>query len=149
MGPNRGTGILTRPSLFFFFHFRPFLPHKYKLSQMCTRHTKGHTKQTAWTYFRHTHTFMCERVKWNQRRGSLGESGSPFGGERGGCAPWQWLFHQIWTPAETSPFIFDLLEAKFFHMDSGLQMESGSEQFGMLEANAAKHFLFPLPPLNL
>lgn len=39
-----------------------------------------------------------------------------------------------------SPFIFDLLQAKFFHVDSGLQMENGSEQFGMLEGNAAKHF---------
>lgn len=45
-----------------------------------------------------------------------------------------------WTPAETSPFIFDLLQAKFFHVDSGLQMENGSEQFGMLEGNAANHF---------
>lgn len=45
-----------------------------------------------------------------------------------------------WTPAETSPFIFDSLQVKFFHVDSGLQMENGSEQFGMLEGNAAKHF---------
>lgn len=32
-------------------------------SQMCTQHTKGHTKQPACTYFRHTHTFMCECMK--------------------------------------------------------------------------------------
>lgn len=46
---------------------------------------------------------------------------------------------QCRMPAEPSPFLFDLLQANFFDMNS---MEDHLKQFGMLEADSALLFFF-------